>query len=232
MRRFTRMLAALTTCALLALAGTALAFSPTLSSAQVTSAVKQGQSLVSPKHGYPWKRYLVKQFDGGIDLTTSQMNAEIDAVVVGTPYERVRYQSYIDKYQGSPLTTKDANTLASQYANTVQFIVFAHSPAVGAKYQDFLTKFGQATLAIQGGGTLKATKQGTYGPARDFYDVTSGKGSVPEPKFLWLGYVSYRFNLQSLAKQGTNVSKLKGTLTFTDSQGQKTSLTVNLGNYK
>ncbi|MEJ2665502.1 MAG: hypothetical protein P8Z81_00115 [Deinococcales bacterium] len=232
MRRFTRIFAPLTASALLALAGTALAFSPTLSSAQVTSAVKQGQSLVSPKHGYPWKHYLLKQFDGGIDLTKSQMNAEIDAIAVGTPYERVRYQSYIDTYQGSPLTTKDANALASRYASTVQFIVFAHSPAVGAKYQDFLTKFGHATLDIQGGGTLEAAKQGTFGPARDFYDVTSGKGSVPEPKFLWLGYVSYRFNLRPLAKQGTNVSNLKGTLTFTDSQGQKTSLTVDLGNYE
>lgn len=232
MRQFTRILAPLTACALLGLAGTALAFSPTLSSSQVTSALGKGASLVSPKHGYPWKHFLVKQFDGGIDLTQAQMNGEIDAVVVGTPYERIRYQSYLDKYQGSPLTKKGATKLASQYANTVQFIVFAHAPGVGLKYRDFLKKFGQATLDIQGAGTLKATKQGTYGPSEDFYDVKSGKGKTAEPKFLWLGYVSYDFNLQPLAKKGTNLSSLKGTLTFTNSQGTKTSVQVDLGNFK
>ncbi len=214
----------------LAVSGVTLAFSPTLSSSQIQAAVKAGHTMVSPKHGYSWKDHLVKQFDNGIDLTSAQATAEVDAVVVATPYERVRYNSYLDTYQGSPLSQKAASKLASTYANTVQFIVFAHSPTGAVKHQGFLGKFGTAELDVNGGPKLKPSKTSHSSTSRDFYDI--GTGNDTSAKYLWLGYVTYTFDLKPLESQGTHISSLKGTLTFTNSQGKTFSVPVDLSKYE
>ena len=214
----------------LASTGIALAFSPTLDSSQIQNAVKAGHTMVSPKNGYSWKDHLIKQFDNGIDLTPAQAKAEVDAVVVATPYERVRYNSYLDTYQGTPLSQKDAQKLASAHADTVQFIVFAHSATGTVKNQTFLSKFGTATFEVTGGGKLKPSKTGHSTTTRDFYDI--GTGTTKSATYLWLGYVSYTFDLKPLKSQGIDISKLKGTLTFTNSQGKTFSVAVDLGKYE
>lgn len=216
---------------LLAAGNVTFAFSPSLSAAQVKSAVDAGDHMVAKTHGYIVKDYLVKQFDGGITLTEAQANAEVDAVMVETPIERIRYNSYLDKYQGAALSLDKAKKQAAQYANQIQFKVFAHSPDASLKSQSFLDHFGTATLSVKGGPTLKATKVNNSGASRDFYDI-SRKGQPQKASFLWLGYVEYTFDLAPLKGKGIDISKLVGTLSFKNSQGKQFSMPVDMSKYK
>ncbi|MER3483404.1 MAG: hypothetical protein C4332_09930 [Meiothermus sp.] len=208
----------------LAFGGLGLCFSPVLSSSEVQQALEGGQAMVKPNQGYSWKGYVLKEYSNGLDLELT--SPEVDAVVVGTPFERVRYQSYLAAYAKTPLSEAQAQNYARQYRNRLEFIVFAHSPSADPKEGDFLKRFGPARLVVQGYGPLRPTQTERFGPAQDFYNIR-GKGN----EFRFLGYVSYIFDLNALARKGMDLKALKGTLTFSDSTGKSYRLRVSLTGY-
>ncbi|MCL6525954.1 MAG: hypothetical protein K6T57_03640 [Thermaceae bacterium] len=205
--------------------GSGLAFSPLLTPAQIQAALEQGQQMVQPNQGYLWKGYVLKEYSNGLDLVPT--SPEVDAVVVGTPYERLRFKSYRSTYEGTPLTLAQAEGYARQYGNQLEFMVFAHSMSPEPKDQGFLERFSSATLRIPGHGTLHPSQTDRFGPAQDFYNI-QGRGH----EFRWLGYVSYTFDLSALARRGLELANLKATLTFKDASGKLYTLPVNLANYQ
>ena len=206
------------------LLGVAVAFTPVLTQQDVQAAVGSGEKMLSPKHGYIVKDYVL--FDVPDPLVITPDEGEVEAVVVGTPFERLQYASYLSHYQGPSLTTAKARQKARTLNNTVHFVAFAHAPSGDEKDRDFLSKFAPATLTT-GGDTLSAANVDTFGPAKDFYTV-QGKRT----EFLWLGYVDYTFDLAPLATQGVDISTLEGTLKFTDSSGRAYSFEVDLSRYR
>ena len=206
------------------LLGLITAFTPELSQKDIRAAVDSGNKMISPKHGYIVKDYVL--FDVPDPLVITPDEGEVEAVIVGTPFERLQYSSYLTRYQGSDLTQAKAQQQARMLSNTVHFVAFAHAPSGEEKDRNFLAKFSKATLTT-GGDTLSAASVDTFGPAKDFYTV-QGK----QTEFLWLGYVDYTFNLAPLAAQGVNLSQLQGTLKFSDSSGKAYSFKVDLSNYR
>ena len=206
------------------LLGAIVAFTPELSQEDVQAAVDSGNAMISPEHGYTVKDYVL--FDVPDPLVITPDEGEVEAVVVGTPFERLQYASYLSHYQGPALTPEEAQQKADDLNNTVHFIAFAHAPSGEEKYRDFLSAFGPATLTTAD-TTLSATDVTTFGPAKDAYTI-QGK----QTEFLWLGYVDYTFDLAPLAAQGVDISALQGTLAFSDSSGRKYSFEVDLSKYR
>ncbi len=209
----------------LALATIGLAFSPSLSAQQIQAAIKAGSVQVSPRHGYSWKGYLLKQFDDGLNVPK---NSVVDAVVVATPFERLQFQSYLETYQGQPLSQAAASKLASRYRDTIAFLVFAHTPSSATSQRGFLNHFGPGYLTISGQASAlrtKAVKQD--GPSYDYFQVT-GVGT----RFRWLGDVIYTFNLASLVRAGVDVHDLRGNFRFTDMNGKQYQIPFNLAEFR
>ena len=206
------------------LLGATVAFTPVLTQQDVQAAVSSGEKMLSPKHGYIVKDYVL--FDVPDPLVITPDEGEVEAVVVGTPFERVQYASYLSHYRGPGLTTAKARQKAKMLDNAVHFVAFAHAPSGDEKDRNFLSEFSPATLTT-GGNTLSAANVATFGPAKDFYTV-QGK----QTEFLWLGYVDYTFDLAPLAARGMDISTLQGTLKFSDSRGRAYSFKVDMSNYR
>lgn len=210
---------------LLLTASLATGFEPQLSQSAIKEAVQAGANLANAKGGYKLQDWVL--FGDEDPFVIRPDEGTVEAVVIGTPFERLRYQSYLQHYQGNELTMQEAQERASELENTVTFVVFAHSPGSGQEYQDFLENFGSATLQLAGDSELSPSNVETFGSAQDFYNIP-GEAS----EFRYLGYVAYRFDLAPLAQEGRDISSLEGTLTFTDSTGREYSFEVNLGNYR
>lgn len=204
----------------------AVAFDPQLSDDEVEAARQEGAQLASTRQsGYQLQDWVL--YDVEDPFTISEGQGEVEAVTVGTPFERLRYRSYLENYQGNDFTSEDAQQVAEQLANTVTFVVYAHAPSAGVEQQDFLEEFGEATLQLSGGEQLTPSSVETFGPAQDFYSVEGGA-----TEFRWLGTVSYRFDLSGLSNRAGGIGDLSGTLVFADSTGREYSFDVDLSNYR
>ena len=220
----------------------ALAVQPTLSGQQVQRAIQEGTRMNTPSTGYMLGNYLLKEYNSGVSLTPGA--SEVDAVAVATPFERLRYYSYLEALQERTMTLPRARNILGQYQNKVGFVIFAHSPytvdaetelfkqAYGSssinengkvRQRSFLDQYGPATLIIAG-------KTYTARPVVDgpYTDIFSIQGSRPESHYL--GLVNYSFDLSPLIKDGKISGK--GILRFKDSTGKtEYRLDVDLGKY-
>jgi hypothetical protein len=217
----TRALATLSAvAALLAVAPPALAFSPVLTATQTQAAIAQGRSAAAAHLGYELSGYLVYSVGDALVIVPGQ--GSVDAVVVGTPFERVAFASYVAAFQGSgPSSDAIANAAES---NTIDFIVFAHS--ADAKDQAFLRHFKSAELAAAD-KLLQPSGTSFFGPAEDFYSTPHG-ARVPR----WLGYESFRFDLRSLAATGVDIAHLKGTFSIIDPYSRRYAFPFDLSKYR
>ena len=203
----------------------AAAFDPQLSPAEVQRAVQAGAQMATPASGYKLQAWVLFEVKDPFIIHPQQ--GLVEAVITGTPFERLRYASYLAAFQGQTLKPAAAQKLAAQLDNTVTFIVFAHAPGGGDQYRDFLKGFRAASLSVNGSGeTLKPVHTEIVGPAQDFYNVP-GKAA----EFRWLGNVAFRFDLKPLTSKNIALSKLGATFSFTDSAGQHYHFPVKLGNY-
>ena len=223
--------------------GPALAFQPVLSTEEVQKALKEGSAMNTPRNGYILSDYLLKEYNDGLSLKPG--DGEVDAIIVATPYERVRYFGYLESIQRKPVTDAALNAVVDRYKNKLTFVVFTHSPytvdqeveqwtkAYGSgkitdeeghtRQRSYLDEYKEATLEV--GGKTYTAKPSVDGPYTDIFSI---QGSRPQSRFL--GLIHYSFDLSDLAVSG----KVSGTgrLSFKDSQGKTVySETVDLGKY-
>ncbi|GMA16514.1 hypothetical protein E5F05_13840 [Deinococcus metallilatus] len=201
----------------LLIAGSALAYVPALNASLLQSAFDEGQRLAENRDsGYPLKPYTLYVVADTLKL--EPQNGAVDAVTIGTPYERTRYESFLSKYGEDPITPQQARQRAELPDYGVDFIVFAHG--LKPEDQNFLNRFGPARLRL-GGVTLRPVATTKSGASISSYPRTVG-----EPGLRFTGTVTYRFQLPK------NLTAAKGTLSFTDPSGKAFNIPVNLTLYR
>ncbi len=203
-------------------AASALAIDLQLGPEAIQEAADAGAAEVSRQHGYRAGAYVL--WDDDDPLTIEPGEGQVEAVLVGTPFERLRYRSYLQNYQGKPFGPQDARQAAQGLENTVTFVVFAHSQGATQEDRDFLQQFSDVTLEIEGGPTLTPAEIDTFGPSQDFYTV-AGKAA----EFRYLGSLSLRFDLSGV--EG-DVSAAQGTFSFTTPAGEARSFEVDFSRYR
>ncbi|UBV44162.1 hypothetical protein LAJ19_15260 (plasmid) [Deinococcus taeanensis] len=219
MRRAALILAALT------LSTLASAVLPALSAAQVQEAKQEGEAMNTRESGYVVGPYLVKSYND--DLILKPNSPEVDGVVLSTPFERLRYESYLAHLENKPLSDAQAAALARTYAGKLVFRVYSHSPyAVDDELEQwqqaylthkvtltpnreksYLDFYKPATLTVA--GKTYTARPVVDGPYRDNFVLPSGQSD-----FRNLGVIFYAFDLPALPRSGTV------TLSFTDSRGR------------
>ncbi|MFC4454405.1 hypothetical protein [Deinococcus sonorensis] len=218
-------------------AGSALALTPSLTVQQVAQAAQEGDAMFHKNGAYVWGSYLLKTYTEDIRLRVD--SPEVDGIALGTPYERLRYASFLASFQDMALTPAQSVQLAGTLKNKLTFLVYTHSPrGVGEEEEQwqqayhsgdvkpsanrehsYLDAYKAATLTV-GGRTLQAQPQ-IDGPYRDQFTLPTGGAD-----FRFLGVVQYTFDLTGLPAKGT------ATLRFSDSEGNRFSQTARLDQLK
>jgi hypothetical protein len=207
-------------------AAPAVAFQPTLSSAEVKAAIDEGvRQEAAADHGFLVGDYVL--FDRPDPLRIDKEDHPVDAIIVGTPREQLLYLSYMNAFQRKPISEQDAAQAAQKLANTVRFRVFAHGPSAQDQDKGFINKFSPAEFKLDNGTTLTGNVSEIFGPGQDFFTTGDKTGHAQR----WLGAFSYVFDLNDMAKAGTDIKGLKGTLSFTDGAGYRYSYPVDLSKY-
>ena len=229
---------ALAATALFSAVGMSIGIDATLSPVAVRQAVQAGMTMRSPRNGYIWAPYVLHEYTNGIRIDPK--TPLVDAVTVATPYERVRYNSYLAAFQGKSLSTAEAAQVARSSANHLTILLYTHSPiSVQAELEawqqtyvkhgndqevqrTYLDDFKPATLTVNG-HTFTSTLK-IEGPYQDSFS-TQGK-----PEFRYLGVISYVFNLSPLVHNGrvTGVGELR----FKDPTGRSYAQRIDLANYR
>ncbi len=197
--------------------GGGLALIPSPGTPQLTEAYNEGVRLAqNPEGGYPVAAYAIYAVSDALKL--EPQNGAVDAVVLGTPFERTRYEAFISVLGEDQITVQQARERADLPNGSVEFIVFAHG--VNATDDKFLQNFSAATLQV-GGQTLKPT-------ATDRSDVSPSQypRTVGEIGIRFVGTITYQFKLPTQAQNAS------GTLSFTDASGKAFRLPVNLSKYR
>ncbi len=189
------------------------ALSP-LSFAQAQRAAHEGAVMAAAAHPYavlPWVIYQSRD-----PLRAVHGRAGTDAIVVETPYERVRYEAYLYRLQGEPISTTRLATLFADARDRLGFLVYAHSRS--ELDQRFLTQFRPPRLTLYDRSVSMPISSSIFGPSSDFYDV----GTFREARFV--GSISYGFALPACA----------GPMRFdlTDGYGDRYSVPFDLRRYR
>lgn len=124
-------------------------------------------------------------------LRAVHYRASVDAIVVETPYERVRYEAYLSWLQGDQITPPRVAIFYSHARDRLGFLVYAHSRS--ELDQQFLTQFHEPTLITSDGTAFVPNTSSVFGPSSDFYDV----GTFREERFV--GSITYGFALPPCA---------------------------------
>lgn len=197
-----------------------------LDNGAVRKAAAAGRDLAETAgQGYTVENYLLWDRDKPLHLSPD--SPLIDAVIVSTPREQVRYQAYFMAFQNKDWPAQKARAFADAAGGTLDFRVFAHAPSGGPEDRDFLTRFGEAKLSFDGGEVLTSQVEDTSTPATDFYVMEDGRHV-----FRWLGTATYSFDLSDLPDGPGGAAGRAPTLTFTDPAGQAHSYTVRLDDYR
>lgn len=189
------------------------AYVPSLSAAQLKSAIDAGRAAAKSHEGLSAQFYTA--FATRDALAASPDAGSVDAVVVGTPFERVEYAAYVAGFEGRTATV--AEIADASTPQTLDVIVFAHSR--DPLDQAFLGHFRGARLTI---GTVKRNpiSISSTQPAKDFFNTPVGR------QLLWLGTVTYRFDLRGVAADSI------ATYTVSDPYGRAYEVRIDLSKYR
>ena len=232
-----RIPAALLGLAALALGGVVHAITPVLTPATVTEALKAGEAMSVSEGGYVLGSYLLRAYNEDVILRPN--SPEIDGVVLGTPFERLRYEAYLARLEGTPLTATQASAFARTLDRKVTVRVYSHSPFSVAdedeqwqlayntnkikanpdREKSYLDFFKAATMTVA--GRTYTAQPAVDGPYRDNFTLPSG-----EADFRNLGVVSYTFTIPNMPASGTF------SLAFKDSRGVPYTLSGDLSKYR
>jgi hypothetical protein len=191
----------------------------TLSPASVAAAVADGRGMAARGEGYTIGAYLLFSVDDALRVVSDEQT--IEAVAVGTPYERLRFHAYLLAHQGRPAVPAEETQFVSTGRGMLEFVVFAHSRA--ATDREFMQHFGGGTLE-SGGTSRDAVQVSSTDPAIDSYYRPDG--TVVKR---WLGQVTYRFDLR--ADPAPAASTSPATFSFTDDRGAVHRYTLVPGSY-
>jgi hypothetical protein len=146
--------------------------------------------------------------------------ADLDAVIAETPYERVRYEAYLQKLQGLPLGGALLARWTREAGGRFGFVVYAHSRSGEESERTFLARFSPATVTYPDGTKLVSAERVVFGPGPDFYDV----GTFRDTRYT--GSLTYRF----AAPHGA--CEARGTLRFRDAYGRAYAFPFDLRRYR
>ncbi len=199
------------------LAGGGLAVESPLPAGSVAAAFNQGVQLGGrDDQAYPLAPNAI--YHTADTLRLDPADGDVDAVVIGTPWERTRFQGYLATIGGEKITAAEARQRAKLPDGSVEVLVFAHGSK--PEDQDFLGGFSNMTLRL-GSATLKPTESRRSGTSASQYPDTPGE--IGER---FTGTVTYIFRLTPAQL------KASGTVSFTDPTGKAFQLPVNLGRYR
>ena len=185
------------------------AFTPALAQ----QAAREGAAMADAHQAYGVKPWLIYQSTD--PLRAAHDRAGVDAIVLETPYERVRYYGYLHRLQGDAITPALDAQLYRDARGRLGFVVYAHSKT--DQDQRFLSHFTAATLAMPN-GLEHSNERAIFGPSSDFYDV----GTFREER--WVGSLTYRFALPACAARDE--------LTFKDGYGDRYAASFDLARYR
>ncbi|WP_027483576.1 hypothetical protein [Deinococcus pimensis] len=198
--------------ALIALGSSAGATSP-LDAHDVRDALASGRALAAALRGYPVREYLLYSVPDA--FTVKRGEAAVEAVQIGTPFERARWSAYFLALQGKAFSERDLSTRDDQ----LEFIVYAHSR--GPEDQTFMSRFTTASLTFEGGREVHAASVARSPASLDHYRDAQGR-----VEFRWVGTVTYRFDLRG--RHAADVA----TLRFTDADGHTFRLPFDRQRYR
>ena len=169
--------------------------------------------------GYDFGEYLLFGVADALRVTNDDA---VEAVFVGTPYERLRFGSYVIAYQGRTFAAGEKLQFVESSRDVLAFVVFAHSH--GETDREFMRLFGPGSLA-RGAASYSAEPIATSDPVLDSYYRPNGT-------FLerWLGQVTYRFDLRNDAMFVKGAAP--AIFSFVDDRGVVRRYTVVLQQYR
>jgi hypothetical protein len=233
-----RRFSAVASVVLLTLLSSSQSVQTNLTSATVLEAIQAGRAMYGPRNGYLWGPYLLREYNSGVRITST--SSLVDAVAVGTAFERIRYNSYLERFEGSALSTAEAMQIAQQNKNRLSVMLFTHSPYSveaeleawqqtyvaredGRKVQrTYLDDFKPATLTV--GGRTFTSKVQVEGPFQDAFSTED------KPEFRYLGVIHHQFDLTPLARSGSITGV--GELRFKDTSGRNYTERIDLSRYR
>lgn len=189
-----------------------------LSSADADHAAREGAAIAQAHEAYSLRPWVL--WDRTNPFTADRGRAGLDAVVVETPYERVRYEAYLQRLQALPVTRSDIERWRHDAARHVGFIVYAHSRSGVDTEATFLERFANATVTLRAGETMPLSSRAIFGARADFYDV----GTLREERYT--GSLTYRFTT------GNEHCRGNGSLRFTDGYGERYWFAFDLARYR
>ncbi|MBV9407245.1 MAG: hypothetical protein JO164_00375 [Candidatus Eremiobacteraeota bacterium] len=203
---------------LFALNALLLALACTFSPADANRAAGEGAAMARTHAPYTVRPWVL--WDARDPLRAVHGRADLDAVIVETPYERLRYEAYLQMLQDLPLT----NALVERWRRAAQdrfgFVVYGHSRGGGDRDKTFLRRFSPATVLLGDGRRTASTERVPFGPDADFYSV----GTFREERYA--GSVTYRFAAPP------DACRPAGVLTFTDADGRRYRFAFDLARYR
>jgi hypothetical protein len=167
---------------LIALAALALC---ALTSADASRAAREGAALAASLRSYSVRPWVL--WDRKDPLRAVHGRADLDAVIVETPYEHVRYDGYMQRLQGLPLGAVQIDRFRRDADGRYGFMVYAHSRTDDRAEAGFLKKFSNASVQLANAVTLSAVERAYVGSTPAFYDV----GTFREERYT--GSLTYRF---------------------------------------
>jgi hypothetical protein len=190
-----------------------------LSPAEIAAAVGEGGAMVARGEGYTIGTYLLFGLDDALHIKDNDQT--IEAVVVATPYERLRYEAYLLAHEGRPAPGNGDKFLAGD-RGLLDIVVYAHSR--GPDDREFMQHFGDGVLASSG-TTRVAVQMTSTDPVVDSYYLANG--TVVKR---WLGQVTYRFDLRD--DSALAVTTAPATFSFLDDRGAIHRYPLTLAGYR
>jgi hypothetical protein len=191
----------------------------TLEPNEIAAAVGEGGAMAARGTGYAIGTYLLFGVDDALHIADDDQT--IEAVIVATPYERLRFHAYLLAHEGRPAPGSGDQFVAGD-RDVLEIVVYAHSRGVGDR--EFMQHFGAGTLA-SAETTREAAQVTSTDPVIDSYYLSSG--AVVKR---WLGQVTYRFNLRD--DPALAAATTPATFSFLDDRGAAHRYTLNLAGYR
>lgn len=198
--------------------GPAGAVEVSLSAASISDAIAAGSTMARRGEGYAFGSYVLFSSDDSMSVANEKDG--IEAIIVGTPYERLRFEAYLMAHQNKPFGGALAANVAARREGVIDFVLFVHSRIGQGK--DFISQYGGATLTDDTGRTLAPEQTFRTTPMNDAY---LGIGSSVVTR--WLGQITYRFRIDP-----STTADGRLTLSFADDRGSTHRYPVPLANYR